>query len=166
MFTISTKIQYGLLALIALADKESKGPVPLGSIAQELNLSFKYLEHIFKLLTRGRIVRGTRGPDGGYILGKQPANLSLAEIFVALDGPLFTVECLDEHAICNHFSLCPVRDLWKDFQHEVGNYLDRQTLANVIRKSKKAPLRAHIDTHAGTPSKKRPHITALKKEAE
>jgi Rrf2 family protein len=148
MFNISTRVQYGFLALLALAEHPAGGPVPLSEIARDLHLSFKYLENIFKPLSKGGIVRGTRGPEGGYVLKKDPRELSLHDVFCALEGPVFTVECFDETQACGHGGLCPVRDLWGDLRSTLEVFLRKRTLADIKRKYKKSAVRAHMDLGA------------------
>ncbi len=149
MFNISTRVQYGFLALLALAEGSRSEPVRLGSIARSLNISFKYLEHIFKLLTRAGIVGGTRGPEGGYVLKKAPDELSLHEIFSALEGPVFTVECFDDESICDHLAPCPVRDLWKEFNVVLEQFLKARTLKDIKRNHKKSAVLAHMQARGG-----------------
>ncbi|MBN2352774.1 MAG: Rrf2 family transcriptional regulator [Spirochaetales bacterium] len=145
MFNVSTRVQYGFLALLALADGDGKTPVRLGSIARDLHLSFKYLENIFQSLVKARIVRGTRGPEGGYVLERDPRSLSLYDIFRALEGPVFTVECFDEESACRHLALCPVRDLWGELRGSLEKFLKRRTLADIKSKYKKPVVLAHME---------------------
>jgi Rrf2 family cysteine metabolism transcriptional repressor len=150
MFNISTRVQYGFLALLALAESAASAegapgdPVSLGSIAASLHISFKYLENIFKLLSKGGIVRGRRGPEGGYVLKRDPKELRLYDVFRALEGPVFTVECFEAEAACDHLPLCPVRDLWKDLRFLLEGFLKRRTLGDIKRKYKKSAVLAHI----------------------
>src|SRR4030042_2227031 len=149
MCNISTRVQYGFLALLALAEGSRSEPVRLGSIARSLNISFKYLEHIFKLLARAGIVGGTRGPEGGYVLKKAPDELSLHEIFSALEGPVFTVECFDDESVCDHLAPCPVRDLWKEFNVVLEQFLKARTLKEIKRHHKKSAVLAHMPARGG-----------------
>jgi Rrf2 family cysteine metabolism transcriptional repressor len=151
MFNISTRVQYGFLALLALAEGSRSEPVRLGVIAKSLNISFKYLEHIFKLFTIAGIVSGTRGPEGGYVLKKAPENLSLHEIFGALEGSVFTVECFDDESVCDHLAPCPVRDLWKEFNVVLEKFLKARTLKDIKRNHKKSAVQAHMLSRGGRP---------------
>jgi Rrf2 family transcriptional regulator, cysteine metabolism repressor len=151
MFNISTRVQYGFLALLALAEGSRTQPVRLGVIAKSLNISFKYLEHIFKLLTLGGIVSGTRGPEGGYMLKKDPAELSLYDIFSVLEGTLFTVECFDDESVCDHLAPCPVRDLWKEFNVVLADFLRARSLKDFKRSHKKSAVLAHAQARAVRP---------------
>jgi Rrf2 family cysteine metabolism transcriptional repressor len=153
MFNISTKVQYGFLALLALAEGDGKTPVHLGVIARDLHLSFKYLENIFKLLSKGGIVRGMRGPEGGYVLRQRPRELSLYDVFRALEGPVFTVECFDAESACAHIGLCPVRDLWGELRTTLETFLRRRTLADIRKKYRKPAVLAHMETFGAAAGK-------------
>lgn len=132
MFTISTRLRYGLLALIAVAEGEADGPVPLAGVARKLKISFKYLENIFKLFKKASIVRGTRGPEGGYVLAKSAEGLSLHEIFSALEGSLVELKCLEKEPVCSRLEFCPVSSLWRDFHGLVVDYLMRRNLREIM----------------------------------
>lgn len=149
MFNISTRVQYGFLALLSLAEGSRSEPVRLNTIAKSLNISFKYLEHIFKLLTLAGIVSGTRGPEGGYVLKKPPEELSLHSIFTALEGLVFSVECFDDESVCDHLAPCPVRDLWKDFSLVLEEFLKARTLKDIKRNHKRSAVTAHMQARAG-----------------
>ncbi|HEQ72574.1 MAG TPA: Rrf2 family transcriptional regulator [Spirochaetia bacterium] len=133
MLTISTRIRYGLLALAAVGASGERKPVRLNSIADRLGLSFKYLENIFRRLKQGGLVHGTRGPEGGYVLARPATDIFLDEVFTVLEGPLVGVECLEDDPACGRLELCPLKNVWKEFQDAMAGFLSRRTLADIIR---------------------------------
>ena len=82
MFQIPTRYRYGLRALAFIAENGSSRPVNLHLIAEKENISRKYLENIFKLLKKGRIVRSVRGREGGYALLKNVLEVKLMSYFI------------------------------------------------------------------------------------
>jgi Rrf2 family protein len=132
MFAISTRTRYGLRALHYLQVNRRNQPITLHQIAADLDIPFKYLENIFKLLTRGSIVRGERGPLGGYTLIKQPDTLTLFEIADALDGPLLTVACVADGNACARTAQCPTRGVWDELQTHIYRFLKAKTLAGLL----------------------------------
>jgi Rrf2 family iron-sulfur cluster assembly transcriptional regulator len=84
---MSTKGRYAVNALIDLALREPAGPVALASIAQRQQVSLSYLEQLFSALRRDGVVQSTRGPGGGYTLGRATARISVADIVRAVDPP-------------------------------------------------------------------------------
>ncbi|MBN2509882.1 MAG: Rrf2 family transcriptional regulator [Spirochaetales bacterium] len=134
MFSVSTRIRYGLRALAYIAARDTEEPIAIHAIAQEEDISQKYLEHIFNLLKKARIVRSRRGPDGGYFLDRQPEDISAFEIFDALEGPLETVECqLSDD--CVRMAMCNSRDFWCDFNNHMTQFLKKKSLEDVLKYS-------------------------------
>lgn len=82
---ISSKGRYAVAAMMDLALNENKGPLTIAGISEKQNISLSYLEQIFADLRKGGLVRGTRGPGGGYRLAKSADRISIAEIIDVLD---------------------------------------------------------------------------------
>jgi Rrf2 family iron-sulfur cluster assembly transcriptional regulator len=103
---ISTKGRFAVNALIDLALRVSAGPVALASISQRQRISLSYLEQIFSRMRREGIVESTRGPGGGYTLGRSASQISVAQIVSAVDEPQDDAEAEDR-------SLGMSRGLWE-----------------------------------------------------
>jgi Rrf2 family protein len=87
---ISAKVDYAVRAMAELV-KEGDQPVTAESIARAQDVSLKYLLTIFTDLRRSRLVRSVRGPDGGFVLARPATEITLADIFRSVDGPLADV---------------------------------------------------------------------------
>ncbi len=87
---VSTKSRFAVNALIDLALREAAGPVALASIAARQQVSLSYLEQLFSRLRRCGVVESTRGPGGGYTLGRRPERITLADVVQAVDDPMDT----------------------------------------------------------------------------
>ena len=85
---MSTKGRFAVNALIDLALREPAGPVALASISQRQQISLSYLEQLFSRLRRDGVVESTRGPGGGYTLGRSADKISVADIVTAVDEPM------------------------------------------------------------------------------
>ena len=85
---MSTKGRFAVNALIDLALREAAGPVSLVTISARQQVSLSYLEQMFSRLRRVGVVESTRGPGGGYTLGREAALISVADIVSAVDDPL------------------------------------------------------------------------------
>ena len=85
---ISTKGRFAVNALVDLALRAPAGPVALASISQRQQISLSYLEQLFSRLRRMGLVESTRGPGGGYTLGRSAAAISVADIVSAVDEPM------------------------------------------------------------------------------
>ena len=82
---MSTKGRFAVNAMIDLALRERAGPVALAAIAARQQISLSYLEQLFSSLRRGGLVLSTRGPGGGYTLGRDAVAISVADIIIAVE---------------------------------------------------------------------------------
>ena len=85
---VSSKATYGILAALDLALHNGTSPVQAKSIARRQAIPGRFLEQVLHAMKHAGLVDGLRGAQGGYVLNKRPADISLAEIVEALDGPL------------------------------------------------------------------------------
>lgn len=82
---MSTKSRFAVQSMVDLALRERSGPVALAQIATRQGVSLSYLEQLFSRLRRAGLVESTRGPGGGYTLGRRPAEISAADIVAAVE---------------------------------------------------------------------------------
>jgi Rrf2 family protein len=87
---LSARVDYALRAAAELA-AAGDGPTTVGELAKEQDMPPKYLENILLQMRRAGLVRGQRGPEGGYVLARPPAEISLADVIRAVDGPLASI---------------------------------------------------------------------------
>lgn len=99
--SMSTKGRFAVNALIDLALREAAGPVALATISARQQVSLSYLEQLFSRLRREGIVQSTRGPGGGYALGRPSTQITVADIVTAVDDPR---EAIDGEAGDNDLS--------------------------------------------------------------
>jgi Rrf2 family transcriptional regulator, cysteine metabolism repressor len=142
---VSTKGRYGLRAMMDLAMHQTDTPVYLSSVAKRQNISEKYLEQIFATLQSVGLVRTVRGRKGGYLLTKPAAEISLSEIFRALEGPCNLVTCITEPATCERAQECATREVWQMLGDRMEQALSGMTLADLAERQKqmgdrKAPM--------------------------
>jgi Rrf2 family iron-sulfur cluster assembly transcriptional regulator len=84
---LSTKSRFAVNALIDLALREQAGPVALAAISARQQISLSYLEQLFSRLRVAGLVESTRGPGGGYTLGRPADDISVADVVSAVEGP-------------------------------------------------------------------------------
>ena len=90
---LTTKGRFAVTAMIDLALRSHNGPVALAAISQRQQISLSYLEQLFGKLRRHELVESTRGPGGGYSLGRSMADITVADIIVAVDEPIDATGC-------------------------------------------------------------------------
>jgi Rrf2 family protein len=132
---VSSKSQYGLLALAELADNyKLRRAVQVKEIAKNRHIPPEYLGQIMVLLNRGRLVHGSRGPSGGYILARPPETITLKEVLQVLEGPLIGI---DFAPTGRGKTLSPVTqrliETWAKGVRALENVLDEITLADLCK---------------------------------
>ena len=131
---ISTKGRYALRVMAELANHSPEEFVPLKEIAGHQEISEKYLEAIMKNLVKAGLVSGVRGKGGGYRLARRPEECTLRDILEVTEGSLAPVACLEtEENACERCGTCPTLDFWTGLYAVVNDYVDRFTLADLVR---------------------------------
>src|SRR3990170_5576339 len=104
---VSTKGYYGIRALIELAHHYGEArPTQSGEIAARQNIPESYLEQLLTTLRRAGFIRSVRGPQGGHALIREPRELRVSEVIVALEGSILPIDCLDEPGGCSKPGVC------------------------------------------------------------
>ncbi len=129
---ISTKGRYGLRALVDMAAHMSGGPIPLAVIADRQKISLNYLEQVFGQLRKSGLVKSTKGPSGGYMLGREPERITVKEILEVLEGP-FSITDAEEMEAQDAVRKAIRRLVWDEIDRQVNCYLGKRTLAQLVR---------------------------------
>lgn len=120
--------------MLELAQDYGKGPLTLKEISRRQGISEKYLWHLVSPLKKAGLIMAGRGAHGGYSLSKNPSKVTLKDIIVVLEGPLFPTLCAENPSICRRSSLCPARDIWEEIGMEITAKLDAVTLEDMLQK--------------------------------
>ena len=127
---LTTKGRYAVTAMVELALNYDKGRVSLAEIAERNGISQSYLEQLFAALRRRGLVDGTRGPGGGYRLGRPKDDISVADVIDAVDETVDATRCGGQRN-CQDRHGCLTHDLWEELSHQIRQYLSSVTLAAV-----------------------------------
>ena len=128
---LSTKGRYSVTAMLDLAIHDKAGPVTLGDISQCQGISLSYLEQLFSNLRKAGLVKGVRGPGGGYRLAKPSSEISIAQIVRAVDEKVDVTNCNGE-GDCQDGERCLTHELWSDLSDRLYEFLDGITLAQFV----------------------------------
>lgn len=109
---VTTRVRYGLRAMMQIADAYPGGPVPISAIAQHQAISGKYLEQLVGCLRKHDLISSRKGVRGGYYLTRSPAQISVWEVIAALDGETELVECVTHPEVCERSNDCCTRIIW------------------------------------------------------
>ena len=129
---LSTKGRYGIHAMYDLAQYGSETPQPIKSIAERQNIPEAYLEQLIGQLRRSGLVKSVRGAQGGYLLSRSPADITVGEVLRTLEGELAVVDCLMEEDVCHKACSCPTRVVWKKLRDGVNEIVDGITLQDML----------------------------------
>jgi len=130
---LTTKGRYAVTAMLDLAFHSDAKPVTLTDIAARQTISLSYLEQLFSRLRRANMVKGIRGPGGGYTLADKPDKINIADIIAAVDEPIDATKCGGE-ANCQKEQSCLTHDLWMGLSDQIRDYLKGITLAQLLEK--------------------------------
>ncbi len=134
---LSTKGRYAVMAMVDLAgctrEEPREGPITLADIATRQDISLSYLEQLFSRLRKAGLVVSVRGPGGGYLLARSPAELCIADIVLAVDESLRTTRCQPQsgRGCMPDGSRCVTHDLWQELGDHIVLFLRSVTLEDV-----------------------------------
>ncbi|MFE0047377.1 RrF2 family transcriptional regulator [Streptomyces albireticuli] len=129
---ISAKSDYALRAMAQLARDSADGsPVKAVRLASEQDIPLKFLQGVLSELRRARLVHSTRGPEGGFVLARPAAEITLADVYRAIDGPLINVRDTRLSDIGYTGPAEPLRELWMAARSSLRNVLEQVTLADL-----------------------------------
>jgi len=132
--TVSVKCQYALRALFELAKRKDSGLVRLQDVAEAQEIPQRFLENILNQLRQGGFVESRRGKDGGFLLLKSPAQISVYDVVSFIDGPVFPVECGGKTPVrkCPFAGACVFSALWDEARASLSEVFQRKTLQDLI----------------------------------
>ena len=133
---VSTKSRYGLAAMVDIAEHFGKGPVALRSVAERQQVSEHYLEQLMSSLRNAGLVRSVRGAQGGYVLARNSAEISVGDIVRAMEGPIAPVDCLLaekglNNPYCDKSGECNRRNIWLKMGESITDALDSISLKSL-----------------------------------
>lgn len=135
---ISQKAKYALRALLALAKAGEGNTLLISEIAEAQNIPKKFLEQILLDLKHDGLVASRRGKQGGYVLLKNPAEITFGRVMRLIDGPMAPLPCLSRMAYrrcedCTDEATCAVRMVFAEAHDATTGILDRATIADALK---------------------------------
>ena len=114
---LSTRGRYGTRLMLELAKNFGKGPISMSDISRNLDIPIKYLEQLIIPLKKANLINSVRGPKGGHMLSRAPAEINLWKVLTLLETKFSFVDCLSDRNACDNTATCPIRPIWgKAFQ--------------------------------------------------
>ena len=129
---LTTKGRFAVTAMIDLALRQSNGPVTLAAISQRQQISLSYLEQLFGKLRRNSLVESTRGPGGGYTLGRKAGDITVSDIILSVDEPIDATHCGGKENCLGETGRCMTHELWASLNQRMVEFLDSVTLQKLV----------------------------------
>lgn len=108
-------------------------PVKIIEISERQDVSVHYLEQILNRLRRSGLLKSVKGPGGGYLLSRDPDEISISEILLELEGPLAITSCLNPEEGCMRVEVCVTHLLWKALGRQIEEFLKSVTLGDLLK---------------------------------
>lgn len=135
---LSTKSRYAVTAMLDLALNGKQGPVTLADISENQNISLSYLEQLFAALRSKQLVRGVRGPGGGYFLARPAEEISIAQIVCAVDEWVEYIRSPEYLSKNGEQPQCTTRALWDDLSGQLFDFLAGVKLSALVERGEAA----------------------------
>ena len=134
---VSTKGRYALRVMVGLAMRQGEEFVPLKEIAEEEDISQKYLESIMTVLSKAGFVDAVHGKGGGYRLNRTPEAYTVGSILKLTEGSLSAVSCTSQGpAACSRTTCCQTKPMWDKLDAMIDGFFESITLADLIAEQK------------------------------
>ncbi len=134
---LSTKARYAVRALIDLAVNYENGMGQVKKIAENQELSVRYIENLFTNLRAAGILQSFKGKGGGFSLNRDPDKINLLDVIQVVEGDLSLVGCVESSSFCKNSKKCTVKNVWTKATKILKDYFRSVTLKDMIRDYKK-----------------------------
>lgn len=133
---ISTKSKYGIRALLYMAIKGMETKISIKEIAEEENISGRYLEQIFSVLKQGNIVKSVKGASGGYIFSRDIKDITIKELIELLEKDIYCE--IDEKIEIGTLEGTLNELLWKEYNKRLEKFFGDLTLETLVIRHKES----------------------------
>jgi len=146
---ITTTSRYGVRAIFDVAYHGGGQPTQIKDISRRQKISQRYLEQIFNKLLKAGLLKSRRGPRGGYLLSRDPSEISVGDVINAAQGPIVPVGCLSEdeskRKFCEVYENCVTRSVWKQTQKLLIDYYCSVSIADLCALARKQGVSRDLD---------------------
>ena len=134
---LSKRTKYGIKALTYLARKSAGLPIQVHTIAEEENISHKFLEAIMISLKKAGILQSKKGKGGGYLLNEDPTSITMEKVIRILEGPIAMLPCVslnfyERCSDCPDERICSLNSLMLEVRDSTLNVLRNKTLHDLV----------------------------------
>ncbi|NKB35912.1 MAG: Fe-S cluster assembly transcriptional regulator IscR [Gammaproteobacteria bacterium] len=130
---LTTKGRYAVTAMLDLGLHQGQGPINLSDISSRQGISLSYLEQLFSRMRKQGLVSSSRGPGGGYTLGRGAEEISVADVIRAVDETVDATRCHGKKN-CHGEDRCLTHDLWEELSGQITEFLSSISLASLVER--------------------------------
>ena len=139
---IPMKVDYGVRALVDLAQFQGDHPVQTAEIAGRQAIPEPYLDQLLTTLSKFGFIRSRRGPQGGHLLAKPPEDITLEMVMNTLEGTAAPLDCLHEPGECTLSSACAQREVWRSVEEAFQSVLSSTTVGDLVNRQRQLTSRS------------------------
>ena len=134
---LTNKGRYAVMAMADLASNANDGPISLTEISIRQNISLAYLEQIFLKLKNNKLVKSSRGANGGYVLEKPASEIKLSNIIFAVDEEVRMLNCKKQskRGCTNKTTKCITHNLWDQLDQHINGFFEKIKLQDLIKQN-------------------------------
>ena len=144
MLRLSKKADYALMAMKHLAVRSDRGSSSAREIAGQYDIPIELMAKVLQRLVRRGLLVSHQGTRGGYQLARTPAQISVADVIQAIEGPVTVTACSTDDGQCEQFSKCNVRDPLYRVRDRILAALGECTIAELASDPAPVPARAAV----------------------
>jgi len=130
---ISTRGRYGTRALVEIALNKGQ-PVSIKQISGTTDISSRYLEQILRQLKKRGLLDTVQGIKGGFILKKDPYDITVREVIDILEGEDYPVACAVDDGVCEKYGRCATGELWKQVRKAMVEVFEKNTIGSLLKR--------------------------------
>ena len=144
MLRISKLTDYAILIMVELTRDHAM--LSAHALAERVGVEVPTASKVLKLLAGGGLLESFRGPNGGYRVTRKAAEISVAEVIAAIEGPIAMTECSVEKGLCSQEDSCELRGNWQRISLAVADALHKVSLAEMVAPTGHRPNPLNLTT--------------------
>lgn len=132
---LTTKGRYAVMAMVDIAFYSDEKPMSMPEISDRQNIPLTYLEQLFVKLRKASLIESVRGPKGGYKLSKEPNEIAVSDVIMAVDEPMQITRCNGKDGCIQKSVKCMTHHLWEGLGQKIHSYLSSMSLADICNQN-------------------------------
>lgn len=129
---LTAKSRYAARILLDLALQAPDTPTATAQLSKNTDVSAQFIEQIMRPLKKAGLIKSVRGANGGHMLARTPADISLGDIIRAVSGPINIASCLETEGKCNRIDSCLTRTAWQRASQAIERELNSINLQELV----------------------------------